>query len=148
MNREPAAVAEATRSTNHEGRVMSRFFVVALAAAFAFSSTVNAQDEKKKKRGGGDPEQTFKTMDVDKDGKVTKEEFKNNAPGRIKDRADEIFGRIDKDGNGSISLEEWKAFTSDRGKGKKRGDKKDPPKDGDKKDPPKKDPPKEDKKDG
>jgi hypothetical protein len=138
MTRKPAVVVEATGSMNFGDEVMSRIVVVALATAFAFSSTVNAQDEKKKKRGG-DPEQTFKTMDADSDGKVTKEEFKEKAPGKMKERADQLFSRVDKDGNGSISLEEWKSFSTDRAKGKKKGDKKDPPKDEDKKDPPKED---------
>ena len=65
----------------------------------------------------------------------------------MKDDAEETFKQIDKNSDGSLSLEEVKAWAESRRGKRKEGDKKDPPKkDGDKKDPPKKDPPpKEDK---
>ena len=59
---------------------MSRLMVVALAAAFAISSTASAQDDKGKgkkgKRGDRNPETMFKTWDVNSDGKVTLDEYK------------------------------------------------------------------------
>ncbi len=74
---------------------------------FAVSLTASAQEGKKKL----DPEKVFNYFDLDKDGKVTFEEFKSKK--RKNELSDEIlqkrFNRIDKDGDGSYTLEDYKA---------------------------------------
>jgi Ca2+-binding EF-hand superfamily protein len=69
-----------------------------------------AEDGKKKPEGGKpkmNPEEMFKKLDKDSNGKVSKEEFLAS-PGAKKDaaKAEERFGKMDKDKNGSLSLEE------------------------------------------
>src|SRR5947209_1325742 len=60
-----------------------------------------------------DPEAIFKSADADKDGKVSKDEFKKfmaNRP-RFKDNPDlidRVFERLDTDKDGFLSLEEFK----------------------------------------
>jgi hypothetical protein len=63
------------------------------------------------------PDLTFKKMDTNKDGKVTKEEFQGFmskfGPQRLRDNADlidRVFERADSNGDGSLSLDEFKAL--------------------------------------
>ena len=69
-----------------------------------------AEDGKKKPEGGKpkmNPEEMFKKLDKDSNGKVSKEEFLAS-PGAKKDtaKAEERFGKMDKDKDGSLTLEE------------------------------------------
>jgi Ca2+-binding EF-hand superfamily protein len=108
-------------------RTLSLF---ALLAAFTLGA--RADDENQKKRSLiGDPEEMFKKMDANSDGKVTKDEFKKGFEKLAeklpkladkKDRLDQfvarIFGMIDIDSNESLSKEEFKKLSEFR-KGKK-----------------------------
>ena len=64
-----------------------------------------AQDKK-----GKSPEEQFKLLDTNNDGKLSKEEyvarFKDDA--EKKSKAEMRFSRIDKNGDGFLSLEEYK----------------------------------------
>lgn len=69
----------------------------------------------------------FESMDKDKDGKLSKEEFFGAMP-QMKEGA---FSSIDKDGDGFITLEEWRGFAAGHGKDGKaqQGGMQMPPKD-------------------
>ncbi|ANW95974.1 hypothetical protein AXE80_06635 [Wenyingzhuangia fucanilytica] len=84
------------------------FAVVAMVA----SVSTFAQEEKKQKPS---PEKAFKRFDANEDGKITKDELEGK---KILNR----FDKLDKDSDGSISLEEFTAAMS-KGKGKGKGDK-------------------------
>ena len=79
--------------------------ISALAAAPAFampgSKTVRTTD----------PAERFAAMDSSRDGKVSWEEFQTARP-NLNENA---FKMIDKDSDGGISLEEWKAFSTGHG---------------------------------
>ena len=81
--------------------------------------------------------ENFTTMDADKDGKITQEELtawreskRKEFDEKRKERRAELFKKCDKDGNGSLSLEEFTECTPpkpdpSKGQGKKhprRGD--------------------------
>lgn len=103
-----------------------RWFKMALAAvlALAFSAPAMAQEEKKaEKKQRPTAEQTFKQMDADGDGKVTKDEFKKYVEGnermakQAKDNPDFIdntFKRMDADGDGKVTLDEYKKYRESR----------------------------------
>ena len=87
-------------------RAAALFFAIsALAAAPAFampgSKTVRTAD----------PAERFATMDTSKDGNISWEEFQTARP-NLNENA---FKMIDKDADGGISLEEWKAFSTGHG---------------------------------
>jgi Ca2+-binding EF-hand superfamily protein len=52
-------------------------------------------------------EKRFETLDVNKDGKVTFEEFVEVLKPRNPDRLKKVFARMDKNGDGALSKEEW-----------------------------------------
>lgn len=58
-----------------------------------------------------DPAERFAAMDIQTDGKVTWEEFSAARPNLNR----HAFDMIDADHNASITLEEWKAFSSGHG---------------------------------
>ena len=72
----------------------------------AFTFTASAQEKKKP-----NPEQMFKRSDLDKDGSITLEEFKDTK--RKKEVAEDVlekrFNRMDADEDGAVTLEEFKA---------------------------------------
>ena len=77
-----------------------------LGLALALGITVSLPAEEKEKRT---PEDQFKKLDKNSDGKLTLDELKGKKDG---DKAAEIekrFKAMDKDNNGSVSLEEFKA---------------------------------------
>jgi Ca2+-binding EF-hand superfamily protein len=80
--------------------------VTTLALLAIAAVSVNAQDAGKKKTPPN-PEEMFKKLDKDANGKVSKEEFLAS-PGAKKDaaKAEERFGKMDKDKDGSLTLEE------------------------------------------
>ena len=87
-------------------RAAALFFAIsALAAAPAFampgSKTVRTAD----------PAERFAAMETSKDGKISWEEFQTARP-NLNENA---FKMIDKDADGGISLEEWKAFSTGHG---------------------------------
>src|SRR5690349_11060119 len=103
--------------------------VVVAVLALAFSTPAMAQDEKKERRQRDTPEQAFKKIDADGDGKVTKEELtkwvKSNE--RMAKRAEEdpefvnnMFKRMDADNDGKVTLEEYKKFAESQGRRKKK----------------------------
>jgi len=98
--------------------------VLALSiGAFAVTAADEPKEEKKDdKKGFGprDPAATFKRMDADSDGKVTKEEFKKGFGGGFRGKGDakppegkgdfseRIFERLDADKDGVLTEEEFK----------------------------------------
>lgn len=73
-----------------------------------------AKPERDKK---ADPETRFKKLDTNGDGKISADEW-NAGPKAKKDpaKATEFFGKKDKDGDKSLSLEEYSAETPKKSK--------------------------------
>lgn len=84
---------------------MKRILALALIAGM-FMPLVGTEAQQK----GKSPEEQFKALDADNDGKVSKAEF----VARVKDdaekkaKAEMRFSRIDKNNDGFLSLEEFK----------------------------------------
>lgn len=55
------------------------------------------------------PEETFKRLDKNGDGKVSPDELKGKRTGEKADRVVSRFKQMDKDNDGFLSLEEYKA---------------------------------------
>ena len=72
-----------------------------MSAALSYSA-----DEKKPKPN---PEEMFKKLDKNSDGKLTKEEFVGKKEGEAKTKAEAAFDAKDKDKKGFLTLEEFKA---------------------------------------
>ena len=82
-----------------------------LAALVLMASPIHAMPGMGSGSGGmGDK---FSQMDADKDGKVSREEFKALFP----NMREEAFVAIDKDGDGFISIDEWNGFMKDHSSG-------------------------------
>lgn len=106
--------------------------VLAVALAVAFCSTGMAQDEKKGKRGQqASPEDTFKKMDSNSDGKVTKEELTKwvDSNERMKKAAEndaefvtKMFERMDGNKDGNVTLEEYKKYREEASARRKKKD--------------------------
>ncbi|NIJ46421.1 Ca2+-binding EF-hand superfamily protein [Wenyingzhuangia heitensis] len=86
--------------------------ITVIASAICLFATVSAFSQEQKPKPS--PEKMFKKFDTNKDGKITKEELEGK---KIANR----FDKIDKDGNGAISLEELTNSINKQGKG--NGDK-------------------------
>jgi hypothetical protein len=113
-------------------RVVAAATILGLAAA----SGSQAGDKPKpdKLKGQRDPAALFQRLDVNGDGKISKDEFARfaeelrekakekgkgeKADGRI---ADTLFQRLDTNHDGFLSLEEFKKFSEMRGKVKDKG---------------------------
>ena len=83
-----------------------------LAALVLMASPVHAMPGMGSGEGGGMGDK-FSQMDTNKDGKVSREEFKAAFP----NMREEAFVAIDKDGDGFISVDEWNGFMKDHSSG-------------------------------
>jgi Ca2+-binding EF-hand superfamily protein len=100
---------------------MNQLITLAAALAILACSVVSASaaDKAAKKR---DPEQVFKRLDTNSDGKVSKEEFSRLADrlakkldaDKAKETATRLFEKLDADKDGSISAEEAKKIAEVR----------------------------------
>lgn len=79
---------------------MKKFLAFVLAAGLCGSAI--AADEKK-----ATPEEQFKKLDANSDGKVSLEEYKGKRTGDKATKAEETFKKRDKNNDGSLSLEEF-----------------------------------------
>lgn len=107
--------------------------VLTLVLALAFCGSSMAQDEKKGKgnRQRETPEETFKKIDANGDGKITKEELKKwvESNDRMKKAAEndaefvnKMFDKMDSDKKGSVTLEQYKKYREEAAKNRKKKD--------------------------
>ena len=106
--------------------------VLTVVLALAFCGSSMAQDEKKKGKGNRETaEETFKKMDANSDGKVTKDELKKWVDGneRIKKAADndpefvnKMYDKMDAGKKGSVSLDDYKKYREEAAKNRKKKD--------------------------
>lgn len=82
---------------------MKKVLAVALAVGMFMPLLSGAQEKK-----GKTPEEQFKALDANNDNKVTKDEFLARVADDKKDKRGQVFGRWDKNSDGSLSLEEYK----------------------------------------
>jgi len=109
---------------------MMKLLTMLLAAVFALSvaGTTWAAADAKKKEGDQkkpaakkvSPEDRFKKMDKDGDGKLSFDDIKGRATKEetIKER-EKQFAEMDKDKDKAVTLEEWKAYWKAKAKEKK-----------------------------
>jgi len=133
-NTEPCIATVLFRFLYKESPMM-RLLTMLLVAAFALSVAGSswAADEATKKEGGEKkpaakkmtPEERFKRMDKDGDGKLSFDEFKGRATKEetIKER-EKQFAEMDKDKDKAVTLEEMKAYAKEKAKEKKPAKKK------------------------
>jgi Ca2+-binding EF-hand superfamily protein len=62
------------------------------------------------------PEDMFKRLDKNSDGKLTSDEFVGKQTGEKADKAKARFAKLDKDGDGSLTLDEYKAGSKKKDK--------------------------------
>jgi Ca2+-binding EF-hand superfamily protein len=106
--------------------------ILAALLALVFVAPGMAQDEKKKGKGNRpNPEETFKKMDDNSDGKVTKEEYKkwagaNERMAKALERDPEFveksYARIDTKKTGSFTLDDYKKYMEEMAKNRKKKD--------------------------
>jgi Ca2+-binding EF-hand superfamily protein len=104
--------------------------ILAALLALVFVAPGMAQDEKKK-GNRPNPEETFKKMDDNSDGKVTKDEYKKWASSnermakaieRDPEFVEKSFARIDKEKTGSFNLDVYKKYMEEQAKNRKKKD--------------------------
>jgi len=83
---------------------MRSLFALIVACGLAVPAV--AADDKPKEKPS--PEEQFKKMDKNGDGKLSLDEFKGKRQGDKATKAEETFKKKDKDNDGSLSLEEFK----------------------------------------
>jgi Ca2+-binding EF-hand superfamily protein len=79
----------------------------ALIVACGLAVPALAADDKPKEKPS--PEETFKRLDKNGDGKLSLEEFKGKRQGEKATKAEETFKKKDKDSDGFLTLDEYKA---------------------------------------
>jgi len=84
---------------------MKKIVTLSLVAGMFMPLVMTGAQEKK----GKSPEAAFKALDTNSDNKLSKEEFLSKTAEDKKDKRGQVFGRWDKDSDGSLSLEEFKA---------------------------------------
>ena len=121
---------------------MSKLWSLVIALTFvAFVSTAFAADAPKKKEGAKrpSPEQIFKKLDADKDGKLTAEELaKSKRLNGDVEKAKAIVAKMDENNDGVCLVEFTKAMAKRHAEHGQHGPKKEGAKAGEKKDCPKK----------
>jgi len=83
---------------------MKKILAIALIAGMFMPLMTGAQEKK-----GKSPEEQFKALDTNSDGKVSKDEFLARVDAEKKDRRGQVFDRWDKDSDKHLSLDEYKA---------------------------------------
>jgi hypothetical protein len=93
--------------------------VLVFSSGGSFADPPEAKDTAKH----GNPEVVFKRIDTNRDGKLSKDEFKvfidKASKGKFKDRPeliDRLFDRLDTNGDGFLSLSEFKKLPELRAK--------------------------------
>ena len=81
---------------------MKKLLALVLAAGMFMPMVVGAQEKKT-------PEELFKAMDKNSDGKLSKEEYVGAAEGEKKTKKEDRFKAADKNNDGFLDLEEYKA---------------------------------------
>jgi Ca2+-binding EF-hand superfamily protein len=96
--------------------MQKHILIAATAVALALPLALNAADESKKKGGG------FTAADTDGDGKVSQAEYVVAMKARLDETAAKArFAELDKNGDKSLSREEFNAGVGDKkGGGKKK----------------------------
>jgi Ca2+-binding EF-hand superfamily protein len=79
---------------------MKKLLIVLVAFGLC-APLASAQDKK------GTPEEQFKKLDTNSDGKLSKEEFVGKRKGDKAGKAEEMFKKKDKNGDGSLDLAEF-----------------------------------------
>jgi hypothetical protein len=82
---------------------MKKVLAVALVLGMFMPILGGAQEKK-----GKPPEEQFKALDANNDGKLTKDEFLARTADDKKDKRGQAFTRMDKNNDGTLSLEEYK----------------------------------------
>jgi Ca2+-binding EF-hand superfamily protein len=89
--------------------------IVFLVASLPIQSTNLLADAPKK--SSNDAKKAFEQRDVDKDGFLTREEFKSLMKEKTnRDKADTWFEQRDKDGDGKLSFDEFRSGRSQKKK--------------------------------
>lgn len=102
---------------------MRQIPLILLAAALCASEGEASSPPGGERRPPGfSPEEMFQKADADKDGKVTLAELTTALDARMKSEREGMFARIDANGDGQVSKEEFLAFEppGQDGDGKKR----------------------------
>jgi Ca2+-binding EF-hand superfamily protein len=84
---------------------MKKILTLAVIAGMLMPLLGTTAQEKK----GKSPEEQFKALDSNNDGKLSKEEFLAKVDAEKKDKRGQIFDRWDKDSDKMLSVEEYKA---------------------------------------
>ena len=96
-------------------KLMTVLSVLALSASFVMAAEVAKDEKKADKKNTATPEERFKKLDSNADGKISMEEW-NASPMAKKDatKAAEQFTKKDKDGDKNLSMEEFSMKKKDK----------------------------------
>jgi Ca2+-binding EF-hand superfamily protein len=87
---------------------MRKFFALLTLAAVALGAASSYAADKADKPKA-DPEAAFKKLDANSDGSLTEAELVGKKDGDKATKAKELFAKLDKDKDGKVTLEEFKA---------------------------------------